>query len=155
MVKKCIAWILLIALTNYLMVGCTRTGQYKLLKEEFGTTIASEKITGVVTSQGKRYEFKSPGRYLDVPYMIKGYLADGQLYSIALGNKGLTEIRTGTAETIPVDQAGVKTIKEIIGAFGNYFDFVSVGLGATNSVPEAWEVEDIEALFDYFEVSVP
>lgn len=42
-----------------------------------------------------------------------------------------------------------------IGAFGNYFDFVSVGLGATNSVPEAWEVEDIEALFDYFEITLP
>jgi hypothetical protein len=40
-----------------------------------------------------------------------------------------------------------------IGAFGNYFDFVSVGLGATNSVPENWEVEDIEALFEYFEIS--
>jgi regulation of enolase protein 1 (concanavalin A-like superfamily) len=42
-----------------------------------------------------------------------------------------------------------------IGAFGNYFDFVSVGLGATNSVPEEWEVEDIEALFDYFEIALP
>ena len=42
-----------------------------------------------------------------------------------------------------------------IGAFGNYFDFVSVGLGATNSVPEDWEVEDIEALFDYFEIALP
>jgi hypothetical protein len=42
-----------------------------------------------------------------------------------------------------------------IGAFGNYFDFVSVGIGATNSVPESWEVEDIEALFDYFEISLP
>ena len=42
-----------------------------------------------------------------------------------------------------------------IGAFGNYFDFISVGLGATNSVPEAWEVEDIEALFDYFEITLP
>jgi hypothetical protein len=42
-----------------------------------------------------------------------------------------------------------------IGAFGNYFDFISVGLGATNSVPEAWEVKDIEALFDYFEITVP
>ncbi len=42
-----------------------------------------------------------------------------------------------------------------IGAFGNYFDFVSVGLGATNSVPPEYEVEDIEALFDYFEISLP
>jgi hypothetical protein len=42
-----------------------------------------------------------------------------------------------------------------IGAFGNYFDFVSVGLGATNSVPADWEVEDIEAMFDYFEISLP
>lgn len=42
-----------------------------------------------------------------------------------------------------------------IGAFGNYFSFVSVGLGATNSVPPDWEVEDIEALFDYFEISIP
>ena len=42
-----------------------------------------------------------------------------------------------------------------IGAFGNYFEFVSVGLGATNSVPEDWEVEDIEALFDYFEITLP
>lgn len=42
-----------------------------------------------------------------------------------------------------------------IGAFGNYFDFVSVGLGATNSVPPEWEVDDIVALFEYFEISVP
>jgi hypothetical protein len=42
-----------------------------------------------------------------------------------------------------------------IGAFGNYFDFVSVGLGATNSVPADWEVEDIIAQFDYFEISKP
>lgn len=42
-----------------------------------------------------------------------------------------------------------------IGAFGNYFDFVSVGLGATNSVPEDWDVEDIEALFEYFEITLP
>lgn len=41
-----------------------------------------------------------------------------------------------------------------IGAFGNYFDFRSVGLGATNSVPPDWEVEDIEALFEYFEIRV-
>ena len=42
-----------------------------------------------------------------------------------------------------------------IGAFGNFFNFVSVGLGATNSVPETWEVEDIVALFDYFEIALP
>jgi regulation of enolase protein 1 (concanavalin A-like superfamily) len=42
-----------------------------------------------------------------------------------------------------------------IGAFGNYFDFVSVGLGATDSVPPSWEVEDIEAFFEYFEISTP
>jgi len=42
-----------------------------------------------------------------------------------------------------------------LGAVGNFFEFVSVGLGATNSVPEGWEVEDIEALFDYFEILVP
>jgi len=42
-----------------------------------------------------------------------------------------------------------------LGAFGNYFDFVSVGLGATNSVPPGWEVDDIEALFDYFEIALP
>ena len=42
-----------------------------------------------------------------------------------------------------------------IGAFGNYFDFKSVGLGATNSAPADWDVEDIEALFDYFEISLP
>lgn len=41
-----------------------------------------------------------------------------------------------------------------IGAFGNYFDFVKVGLGATNAVPPEWEVDDIEALFDYFEISL-
>lgn len=42
-----------------------------------------------------------------------------------------------------------------IGAFGNYFAFKSVGLGATNSTPEGWEVEDLVALFDYFEISLP
>ncbi|MBC8507877.1 MAG: hypothetical protein ISR58_14885 [Anaerolineales bacterium] len=42
-----------------------------------------------------------------------------------------------------------------IGRFGNFFDFKSVGLGATNSVPEEWDVEDIEALFDYFEITIP
>ncbi|MFN2303876.1 MAG: hypothetical protein ACK2TV_09105, partial [Anaerolineales bacterium] len=42
-----------------------------------------------------------------------------------------------------------------IGSFGNYFDFVSVGLGATDSVPPDFEVQDIEALFDYFEISEP
>lgn len=41
-----------------------------------------------------------------------------------------------------------------IGAFGNYFEFVSVGLGSTNSVPEEYEIENIEALFDYFEISL-
>lgn len=44
---------------------------------------------------------------------------------------------------------------ERIGAFGNYFEFNSVGLGATNSAPEEWEVEDIEALFAFFEISEP
>jgi len=42
-----------------------------------------------------------------------------------------------------------------IGLFGNYFDFVSVGLGATNSVLPEMNVEDIVALFDYFEISQP
>ena len=42
-----------------------------------------------------------------------------------------------------------------IGRFGNFFEFKSVGLGATNSVPDEWEVEDIVALFDYFEISLP
>jgi hypothetical protein len=42
-----------------------------------------------------------------------------------------------------------------IGSFGNYFDFVSVGIGATNSVLPEMEVNDIEALFDYFEIAEP
>lgn len=42
-----------------------------------------------------------------------------------------------------------------IGAFGNYFDFVSVGLGATNSIFPEWQGEPIEALFDYFEIAQP
>ena len=42
-----------------------------------------------------------------------------------------------------------------IGAFGNYFDFNSVGLGVTNSAGEDMSTEDIIALFDFFEVSVP
>lgn len=42
-----------------------------------------------------------------------------------------------------------------IGAFGNYFDFVSVGIGATNSRPDSMQGEDIEALFDYFEITRP
>jgi len=42
-----------------------------------------------------------------------------------------------------------------IGAFGNYFEFVSVGLGATNSASTEWNIEDIEALFDYFEIALP
>ncbi len=39
------------------------------------------------------------------------------------------------------------------GAFGDYFDFNLVGLSATNSRP--WEGNDIIALFDYFEISIP
>jgi hypothetical protein len=43
-----------------------------------------------------------------------------------------------------------------VGAFGNYFDFVSVGLGATNAWGEEWSVsEDLIAYFDYFEISMP
>jgi beta-xylosidase len=44
---------------------------------------------------------------------------------------------------------------ERIGAFGNYFDFKSIGLGATNSAPSEWEVEDIEVLFEFFEIAEP
>jgi beta-xylosidase len=42
-----------------------------------------------------------------------------------------------------------------IGAFGNYFEFVSVGLGATNCALPEWQGEPIEALFDYFEIALP
>jgi regulation of enolase protein 1 (concanavalin A-like superfamily) len=42
-----------------------------------------------------------------------------------------------------------------IGAFGNYFEFKSVGLGATNSAIEDMSTEDIIALFDFFEISQP
>jgi hypothetical protein len=41
-----------------------------------------------------------------------------------------------------------------VGAFGNFFDFNSVGLGATNSNSEG-VVEDVVAQFDYFEISEP
>lgn len=41
-----------------------------------------------------------------------------------------------------------------IGAFGNYFDFNAVGLGATNSNSDGVE-SDIVARFDYFEISQP
>jgi hypothetical protein len=40
------------------------------------------------------------------------------------------------------------------GAFGNFFDFTSVGLGATNSNPDGVET-GIVARFDYFEISQP
>jgi len=42
-----------------------------------------------------------------------------------------------------------------IGACGNYFDFASEGLGATNAATGDWEVDAIEALFDYFEITLP
>ena len=41
-----------------------------------------------------------------------------------------------------------------VAAFGNYFDFKMVGLGATNSNPNG-VAEDLVALFDYFEIRVP
>jgi hypothetical protein len=41
-----------------------------------------------------------------------------------------------------------------LGAFGHFFDFNSVGLGATNSNTEGVE-EDIVARFDYFEITEP
>lgn len=41
-----------------------------------------------------------------------------------------------------------------LGAFGHFFDFKSVGLGATNSNPEGVE-NDIVARFDYFEIAQP
>jgi len=42
------------------------------------------------------------------------------------------------------------------GAFGNYFDFVSVGIGASNAVGEEGpNGEDLIAYFDYFEISKP
>jgi hypothetical protein len=40
------------------------------------------------------------------------------------------------------------------GAFGNYFDFKSVGLGSTNSNPAGVE-HDIISQFDYFEIALP
>ncbi|MFC2053133.1 hypothetical protein ACFLV7_02375 [Chloroflexota bacterium] len=41
-----------------------------------------------------------------------------------------------------------------VGAFGNYFDFVSVGLGASNATSAEGPVgEDLIAYFDYFEIS--
>ena len=43
---------------------------------------------------------------------------------------------------------------ERIGAFGNYFEFKYVGLGATNSNPGGVE-NDIVARFDYFEITLP
>jgi len=41
-----------------------------------------------------------------------------------------------------------------VGAFGNYFDFKSVGLGTTNSNTEGVQ-NDIVSRFDYFEISQP
>lgn len=41
-----------------------------------------------------------------------------------------------------------------VAAFGNFFDFKMVGLGATNSNPNG-VAQDIVALFDYFEISLP
>jgi hypothetical protein len=41
-----------------------------------------------------------------------------------------------------------------VGAFGNYFDFRLVGLGATNSNPGG-VAEDLTAMFDYFEIARP
>ena len=42
-----------------------------------------------------------------------------------------------------------------IGAFGHYFDFVSVGLGASNVLGEAEVENDIDALCEYFKISEP
>jgi hypothetical protein len=43
-----------------------------------------------------------------------------------------------------------------VGTFGNHFDFVSVGLGATNAPGEGQSAsEDLIAYFDYFEISKP
>ena len=42
-----------------------------------------------------------------------------------------------------------------IGSIENTFEFVDAGLGATNSVPDDQDVQNIEALFDYFEISEP
>lgn len=42
-----------------------------------------------------------------------------------------------------------------VGTVAVSFPPVVVGLNATNSVPQDWEVEDIEALFDYFEITLP
>jgi len=39
------------------------------------------------------------------------------------------------------------------GAFGNFFEFKSVGLGATNSTTE--DIPDLIAEFDYFEIAEP
>ena len=41
-----------------------------------------------------------------------------------------------------------------LGAFGHFFDFNAVGLGATNSNTEGVE-DDIKARFDYFEITQP
>ena len=114
MAKKSVCWILIILLINYLIVSCVRTSDYKLVREEFTTTIASQKITGLVTVSGDRYKFMSPARYLEIPYMIKGVLANGKDYSMSLDNKQLREIRTSRAETVPAHQASGKNILEII-----------------------------------------
>lgn len=42
-----------------------------------------------------------------------------------------------------------------IGAFGNFFGFSKIGLVASNSAPAEWEMEDIVAQFDYFEIALP
>jgi hypothetical protein len=42
-----------------------------------------------------------------------------------------------------------------VGAVVVSFDAAKVGLNATNSVPQDWEVEDIEARFEYFEITLP
>jgi hypothetical protein len=42
-----------------------------------------------------------------------------------------------------------------IGAFGHYFDFVSVGIGASNVLGAGQVGSDIVALYDYFEISAP
>jgi len=42
-----------------------------------------------------------------------------------------------------------------IGAFGNYFEFVKVGIGASNVLGENATENDIVALYEYFEISLP
>ncbi len=42
-----------------------------------------------------------------------------------------------------------------LGAFGNFFDFRLVGLGASNSAPPEGVSQDIVAHFDYFEIAEP